>query len=105
MLSKSFDKLFVSKATNDVFDSLSKGNAFLKFIQFLTAGISLSEEMNNAGNGIFSERVDVVLSFIAFSCDAISVFIPNFWLSSALSIGGDVVPRIIAMRIGGFVLC
>ena len=55
--------------------------------------------------GVFSKNTDTILAFVSLVFDIGSVFIPNYFAGTAVSILGELLPKVIAMRIEGFVVC
>ena len=62
--------------------------------------------MDNAGSGALSKNADIALAYVKLVFNVISVFseiAPP--LAVLLSFAGDIIPKVIAMRIEGIVIC
>ena len=103
--SKSFSIL--SKTQDLEFDAVEKAGSFGKFVGILGAFVNFSDNMDKRGQGVFGKNTDTVLALISLVCDiGGSLFgdeIP--FLGTFISFTGENLPRIIAMRIEGFVVC
>ncbi len=101
-----FDWLIKKNEKAGDFEEASKGSSFLSVVSLISALISFTESIDNSGNGALSKNADITLSYIKLVFNIATVFTNiNPFLSVALSIIGDAVPRIIAMRLEGIVIC
>lgn len=86
-------------------EEASKGSSFFGLVSLLSSIVSFSDKIDNAGNGVFSKNTDIVLSSISLVFDVLSLFIKVPIFDMIVSSAGTVIPKVIAMRIGGLVLC
>lgn len=87
------------------FEEASKGSAFFGFFSIFAMFISYSDNIKNAGNGVFSKNTDIVLYSVSLVVDLLSSFIKIPFVDVLISSAGVVIPRVTAMRIGGFIIC
>ncbi|MGN0488161.1 MAG: hypothetical protein ACI4HO_02735, partial [Ruminococcus sp.] len=100
-----FKKLIDNTKVAGDLEEASKGSAFLKFFSLLTAAVTFSDNIDNAGQGVLSKEADTIVSVVVLAFDIISVFVANPFVSVLVSLSGNIIPKVIAMRIGGIVLC
>ena len=87
-------------------DAYDKGDSFLSVMSILSAFISFSESMDNAGNGALSKNADITLACVKLVFNLISPFVNiNPALAVLLSFVGDIIPKVIAMRVEGIAVC
>lgn len=100
-----FKKLNKSAEKNN-FDTLGKGPAFLGGISIISSFIKFSESIDNAGKGQLSKNGDIALASINLVLDVMTIFLPiNPLFSFFISMSGDIIPKVITIRIEGKVLC
>lgn len=68
-------------------------------------GLSFANDIKNAGSGVLSKNTDIVLASISFVVDILALFIKIPFVDALVSSVGSVVPKVIAMRLGGFIIC
>ena len=101
-----FDWLIKKNEDAGAFEEASKGNSFLKGFSIISALISFSDSIDNSGNGALSKNADISLAFVKLAFNMATVFTKiNPFLSVLLSLSGDIIPRVIAMRMEGIFIC
>ncbi len=77
----------------------------MDFYLFFGVVVSFIDNIDNAGNGVLSKKNDIILSTISLAFDFISLFVTIPGVDIIVSSAGTIIPKVIAMRLGGFVLC
>ena len=107
---KGAEKLFnkMIKSAEEIGESaklIGMGKAGLKGFQLIYQAISFTDGMEGAKNGLLDEKTEKILSAISCATGILSIFLVDVPGSSLISIVGDNLPRIIAIRIFGGVIC
>ena len=107
---KGAEKLFnkMIKSAEEIGESaklIGMGKAGLKGFQLIYQAISFTDGIEGAKNGLLDEKTEKILSAISCATGILSIFLVDVPGSSLISIVGDNLPRIIAIRIFGGVIC
>lgn len=106
---KGTEKLFnkMIKSAEEIGESaklIGMGKAGLKSFRLIYQAISFTDGMEGAKNGFLDEKTEKILSAISCASGILSIFLADIPGSSFISIVGDNLPRIIAVRIFGGVI-
>lgn len=103
--SELFQKLIDANEDAGCFEEASRGSAFLKIFSVLGSVISLMNNIDDAGTGVLSKNADIVVAISSFVIDIASSFIKIPILDVIVASAGNIISKVIAMRLGGVVLC
>lgn len=103
--SELFQKLINANEDAGYFEEASQGSAFLKVLSLLGSVISLVNNVDNAGTGVLSKNADIVVAISSFAFDILSSFIKIPIVDVLVASAGSIISKVVAMRLGGFVLC
>ena len=113
----SFEELFINgsmsfadwlvagtKKASDI-EEASKGACFFGGVSVFASLVSFVSNVENAGNGVLSRQTDIIISSVSLVFDILSIFIKIPFVDILVSSAGTIIPKVISMRIGGFVIC
>ena len=103
--SELFQKLIDANEDAGYFEEAGNGTSFLKIISLLGSVISLVNDIDDAGTGVLSKNADIVVAISSFVIDIASSFIKVPGVDILVSSIGSIITKVVAMRLGGFVLC